>query len=221
MCFSETASLIAFFVGIAGQFALASKQDAQSKALALSLTSITIIQLYEYFLWRNPCTTNPNLNKNLSRLTMITIVLQPLYVLLSLMYVAKSISIHKNPVLLTAAVVYTILAIIEVTSKWKNVTCSEPAGVAVSGDACTSTSCGLNWEFVDEFSSFFWALYIGLLVSALYRGVAPVKTGLLVDAFILGSYGVTIALHQKQRSLASHWCFYSVALPWIFYFLPG
>ena len=223
MCFSESASLIAFFVGLSGQFLLASKGDAQSKALALGLTSITIIQLYEYFLWRNPCDeANPSsLNANLSRTTMLTIVMQPLYILLTLMFIAKSVSIKTNPLLLSAVFVYSILVIIEVSLKWNKVTCSAPAGVSVHGNQCEASSCGLHWQFVNEISNLFWVAYVFLLVSIIYRGVSPLKTALIVDAFVLGSYGITTALHSKQRSLASHWCFYSVALPWIFYFLPG
>lgn len=223
MCFSESASLIAFIVGVTGQLALASKKDAQSKALALGLTSITIIQLYEYFMWRNPCsdTVSSSVNENFSKTTMITIVAQPLYIILSLMFVAKSISFSKTPVLLISTFVYSVLAIIEVASKWNKITCSAPAGRSVRGSECDASSCGLHWQFIDEISGFFWAAYVFLLISSIYRGVAPLKTALIVDAFILSSYGITAALHGKQRSLASHWCFYSVALPWIFYLLPG
>ena len=224
MCYSANVSLLALTVGLAGQAALWTKGDKQSQAFALAITSVTIIQLYEYFLWKNPCTaTSPSsINRGVSQLTMLTIVSQPLIILGALFYAnAASTSNGKGVPILIAAAIYASIAFTEVVYQWPSVTCSAPSGYATTGTQCTKDSCGLTWQFLDTIPSYFWLFYQVLIQWAVFTFIKPtVPTALAVQAFLFGSYFLSQGLHSKQRSIGSHWCFIAICLPWLMYYLP-
>ena len=222
MCYSADASLAALVLGIVGQIFLWSKGDRTSKSFALALTSVTAIQAYEYVLWKNPCSDeSPNTtNRDVSRLTMLTILAQPLIIYLAATY-ANPKSTHLRTAILVGALGYLVLAVVEAWKQWDSVTCSAPAGFTTTGDVCTANSCGLEWQFINTIPAGVWAYYLILILASVYIGVRNKTAANLVGIFILSAYALSGALHGKQRSVASHWCFYAVLLPWILFVAPS
>ena len=115
---------------------------------------------------------------------------------------------------------YLILSTYAVSQSWSAVTCSAPDGFATSGNQCTPTSCGLEWEWTATIKGYEWAAYFLLLHVSIFYLVQPRQTALVSLGFIDISFFLAMGLHSKQRSLGSHWCFYAILLPWILYVLP-
>lgn len=222
MCYSSEASLVAFVLGVIGQILLFLKGGRQNESFALALSSVTIIQAYEYVLWNNPCsdTISNTKNRDVSRLTMLTILAQPI-----LIYLAATYSVPKSTDLRTAILVgalgYLILAIVEAYKQWDDITCSAPSGRTPSGTDCSATSCGLEWQFINTIPAGVWVSYLVLILASVFIGLQNKASASFVAIFVLSAYGLSAGLHRKQRSVASHWCFYAVLLPWILYFLPS
>jgi hypothetical protein len=221
MCYSAQASLVALILGLIGQILLFSRGDLQSKSFALALTSVTAIQAYEYVLWNNPCSDeSPNTtNRDVSRLTMLTILAQPIIIYLAATY-ANPKSTDVRTALLVGALGYIVLAVVESWKQWESVTCSAPAGFTSSGNTCTATSCGLEWQFINTIPAGVWAYYLLVILASVYIGIRNRGSANVVALFILSAYALSGGLHGQQRSVASHWCFYAVLLPWIMYVLP-
>jgi len=220
MCYSAEASLVAFFLGLLGQLLLYSKGGRQAQSFALALTSVTAIQAYEYVLWKNPCSETNSTNRDVSRLTLLTILAQPLIIYLAATYSAPK-STRLRTALLFGALGYLILAVVEASKQWDSVTCSEPYGLTTSGTECTATSCGLEWQFINTIPAGVWAYYLLLILASVYIGIQNKTSASIVAAFILAAYALSAGLHGKQRSVASHWCFYAVLLPWVLYIVPS
>jgi hypothetical protein len=219
MCFSANASLAAFFIGLAGQVALYTR-GGQSRALAFGFSTLTLMQLFEYIMWENPCSEEvPNTtNKYASKLAMISNFAQPLTISISLLYFRHNGKYSKELFIGTAA--YAILLAYDVITAWEDVTCSAPTGVEVSGNQCTPTSCGLEWQWTSKFNGFSWTAYFVLLHFATLTAVKPFSTAVITTAYIDISFVIAFLLHRNQRSIGSHWCFYAVLLPWLVFFLP-
>ena len=223
MCYSANASLLALILGILGQIALYSRGDLQSKALSVGFSSLTFMQLYEYILWKNPCSVSMpnNTNKFVSKVAMITNINQPFFIALSLLYFTRNSKSKEWKTLLYGTFGFLILSTFAVSQSWSQVKCTAPDGYATSGTACTPTSCGLEWEWVANFKWYDWAAYFVLLHCIILFLVKPTwPTALVTLGFIDITFFMAMGLHSKQRSLGSHWCFYAILLPWILYILP-
>ncbi len=87
MCFSESYSALALLLGIVGQVVLYNRNSAEAKAFAMAISAVTLMQLYELVMWRNPCTLDhaDGINQTISRIAMITNISQPLATAVSML----------------------------------------------------------------------------------------------------------------------------------------
>jgi len=151
---------------------------------------------------------------------MIVNLSQPLFLALPLLFITRQTKPASWTALAIGSVVYAFLVIYTCLALWPDITCSAPSGRSVRGDVCTATSCGLEWQWTSKVPGYVWPAYFVLLNAAVFALVKPKATALAAAAFVDLSLVLSIGLHNKQRSVGSHWCFYAVLLPWIFVLLP-
>jgi len=219
MCYSANASLIAFILAATGQIALW-KKGGQARALGVGLTSLTLMQLFEYIMWKNPCnlSSTNNANKYASRMAMVSNYAQPLTIAVSLLYFKQVGNITKG--IFYASLAYSVLLLYVVLTRWNNVTCSAPTGISTTGEICNKSNCGLEWQWTSEINNSYWLIYFLFLNVCSLALLKPFSTAIIATGFINISLVFAFLLHGETRNIGSQWCFYAVALPWLLYFLP-
>ena len=224
MCFSATYSALALLLGVAGQVVLYSRNVPLSRALAVGLSALTAMQLFELVMWLHPCSgDHANIvNQVVSRIAMITNISQPLSIAISLLWAQRSHRLEMPwKLTMAAAAAYIPVTTWAIFTQWSRVTCSAPNGIDITGEICTETSCGLAWEWVDNTTNALWGPYHLLLHMAFISLCKPLKpTALLIMLYIVVSFYLSNAMHAAQRSVGSHWCFSAIVLPWLIAVLP-
>jgi len=130
------------------------KNNKNNKFFSISLVLIGLMQLLEYFLWKNQ--TCNSINHNLSLLIIVLITLQPILAINYYIYLFDKSIFNKNFVFIYSILFLTLA--LYVLSKLNNKKlCSKP----------TSKSCRLNWDAFDKLSKDF-PIHIGLTFFILY-----------------------------------------------------
>ena len=186
MCWNQSVSLNTFVLGLfAVVFGL--MNNAISPLAAIGMMAFVLMQLVEYFAWRN--INDKNALSLISKAGLLLILLQP-----SIMTLASLSSKLLYPFLGTyAAFVFVFLTVIYPIQDI-NFTMHNASNVHLSWD----------WLDVPHISAFIW---VGFLAFPFLSAKRYIETFLLVLSFI-----VCYALYIKTNTWGSMWCWIANAL---------
>ena len=168
MCFNAPTSMITFAVGLSSCIYLYNmeKNNKSNKFCAIVIFLIGLMQLLEFFLWKNQ---SCNLKNHIfSLLILVIITSQPIVIINYYNYLFKP-TLFNTPSVIGYSILYTVLSIYILNKLNKFKLCSRP----------TQKSCRLNWDVFNKLSVKF-PIYIKVLFFLFYFG-SPVLVGL--DAF--------------------------------------
>lgn len=231
MCFNETASLIAFMVGIVGQSIAVTKEasaNATSKTknhtrtyLSMALSFVVVMQLYEVFMHRRR--TGKSSIQGVERMAMLTNFLQPVAVLAAVVAIRqRDIASRKFlPFWIFMAGVnalYFSRVFPIIRSKWDMP--STPVCKSANTKREGETSCNLKWPWYDLPVDQYYMLTILYLVNvcAPLLMLRPKESGGALVISIVGLLSLSNALPSGNKP--SSWCFLAVLLPWVVIFIP-
>lgn len=156
MCFDATTSIITFSISILSSIYLfkMEKNNKNNKFFSIVLVLIGLMQLLEYFLWKNQkCEI---INHYLSLLIIVLITLQPILGINYYIYLFNKTIFNKNFVFIYC-ILYILLSLYILNKLNSKKLCSKP----------TSKSCRLNWDAFDKLAKNF-PRYFGLSFFILY-----------------------------------------------------
>lgn len=232
MCFDAQTSIATFSISILTSsylyYSSLKEKSKNTRFFSIVIILIGLMQLLEYFIWKNQeCTMT---NHHLSLLVLVLITMQPILGLNYYNYLFKSFN-------QTMVIVYSITYIFLTTyiiKKLNNVKqCSKP----------TKESCRLHWDSFKKFVTYFPKKIIFLYIFVLYFGPQllmgfdifknqtkdilkyPIRHGFLPITFLITLIYVSIQKSITKKMLidptiylehtyawGSMWCFMAVFL---------
>lgn len=200
MCWNATASLTAFISGIFASLIVSMIAYKQKKwqlfALSIGWTWVIFMQLWEYFIWKNPPPSSQNIFY--SKLAFVFNVTQVL--LLGLIFLTF---FHDQPLSFRA----TAFAILFFYA------CYILYYSPQLGNMATSPSCAnphLEYPWWNQLP-YGGIIYMLTLISIFLLLVRPFMWSLKTISVILALFGISWAFYSK--SVASMWCFFAVLMP--------
>lgn len=169
MCFDATTSITTFSITLVTSTYLyyIEKNNKNNKFWAVITFLIGLMQLLEFFLWKNQ---NCNFNNHIfSLLILVLITLQPIVCLNYYNYLFNP-TIFNKPFVIGYSILYAIFSLYILIKLNKFKLCSKP----------TKKSCRLNWDSFNKLSKEF-PRYIGLFFCVFYF-IPPLLIG--IDMFI-------------------------------------
>ena len=204
MCFNETASLVAFSIGVISTIIL-----FQMKLYNFSIfyISIILVQLVEYYAHKSLLTNNINMNKISSYFIYFLIMSQPII----LSYLTFN-DIHKNSqnTLIILCLTYLIYGLYVFFKTYK----SKKFQISYIEKQCNNSVCRLNWDLLAV--NFYYRLISGLFYFGISSFVAYNRKSenisiLTILVFLLGLTFLYITSENKELHVfSSLWCFISV-----------
>ena len=158
MCFDSTTSITTFSISMISSIYLyyMEKNNKNNKLFSIVLILIGLMQLLEYFLWKNQKCNKTN--HNLSLLIIVLITLQPILGMNYYIHLFKKAIFNKNFVILYS-IIYIAFSLYILNKLNTTQLCSKP----------TQKSCRLNWDAFNKLSKNF-PKYIGITFFILYFG---------------------------------------------------
>tara|TARA_B100001063_G_C16777756_1_gene567178 strand:+ start:9232 stop:9951 length:720 start_codon:yes stop_codon:yes gene_type:complete len=169
MCFDAKTSLLTFFVSVTTAIYLFYQsfkaKTKNSKFFSVVIILIGLMQLLEFFIWRNQ--TCDNTNHNLSLLILVLITLQPIVGLNYYNYLYKSFNQHYVTMY---SIIYGLFTTYILKHLKKIKQCSRP----------TKESCRLHWDSFKKFVTLFskqscWLFFILYFGPQLLMGFDLIK----------------------------------------------
>ena len=206
MCFSESASLAAFLVGIVSSVLCISLGTITDKIFGLYFGYVSLMQIIDYFLWRHPyCDLY---NRVVTIIGMVLNISQPLVFGTIILWLNTQIlSVNRNTILLTMVVYFVVAAFYS----------------AQFFQQPLKSQCSLknedqhqSWEWLNmPFYFFTFAIYLFAIAILSIHGFPQRNFGIAAALTLFFTY-FTSAYIYKQ-SVGSVWCFYSVFVPFLYY----
>ena len=198
MCYNQTISFLTFAVMAISTIYLIYRNYPNDKWVAIVFISAGIMQLVEYFMWRNQ---SCGLTNHLATIGVFLILLiQPIAILIGAYYFGDLVFILKNFVFKNRNKLAPIIGIFGIN--WINYAskkrlCSRPSGIH------------LDWDF-SPVMKIFWVLYY--LVVLLFFMSRPWYLGGFIGILLIGTLLFSV-FYVKNPSWKSLWC-------WIINFIP-
>ena len=139
MCFNAPTSIITFAISLSSCVYLYNieKKNKTNKFCAIVIILIGLMQLLEFFLWKNQ---SCNLKNHIfSLLILVIITLQPIVIINYYNYLFKP-TLFNTPSVIGYSILYTVLSIYILNKLNKFKLCSRP----------TQKSCRLNWDVFNK-----------------------------------------------------------------------
>ena len=202
MCFNETASLVAFSIGVISTIIL-----FQMKLYKFSIFYISIftMQLIEYYAHKSLTTNNIAMNKMSAYFGYFLIMTQ----LLLLSYLSFN-DIHKKSqnTLIILCLAYIIYGLYVFLKTYK----SKKFRISYIENVCKTATCRLKWEYynINFYNSLILSLFFfGIAYFVSYNRKSKNISILPIFSFLLGLTLLYVTFDTKQfGSLwASLWCF--------------
>jgi len=187
MCWNKEVSGTAFLFGMYTSYQL--YQVKQMKAESIVWAFISLMQLFEFFIWSNQeC---GELNKYATRGLMITNFMQPIVVLLSALYFNKYSSNIKI-ITISLTILYSLIVLIKY-NELKKIECVEP-------------SCKhLKYTWWNNVDSRYYIVIWVILLLLLWKN--PISNALFLT--IIG----LIASSTFKSHIGSVWCLFAIMGP--------
>lgn len=207
MCFNKEVSLVSFFTGVFFSYLIYQFNDVSYKILGLFLGYVSLMQLIEFLLWSHQICDN--YNKFISICAMILNNSQPIILAILLLTFYKQSKENKQYIT-GILIIYSIIILFYSSQFFKpeNLKCTIKGGNPY-----------LLWNWNDmpywKSMSIIFAISLALLV---YIGIPDKK--LAYKVIIMGSFIlISSAIIYPRNFVGTLWCFYSVFIPMILYFL--
>ena len=204
MCFNEEVSIGTFIIGMVSSILCWTIGTPEYKIIAVFFIFVILMQLIEFFLWRNQeCNET---NKWLSVAGMLLNHLQPLVLFLAVMYF-KGGSINKQYRKIMIAIVLVYIAVII------------PYSIEFfKTDMCTDKSIPNNDHLIWDWNNMKYAqiVYFIFLLSLLIFGY-PVNK--IFSAIILIFFIISNLIYGNQNVVGSMWCFFAAFAPLFYYII--
>jgi hypothetical protein len=207
MCFNKEVSLVSFFSGIFFSYLIYQFNDVSYKIIGLFLGYISLMQLIEFLLWSHQICDN--YNKLLSICALILNHSQPIILAILLLTFYKQSKENKQYIK-GILIIYSIIIFFYSSQFFKpeNLKCT------IKGN---NPHLLWNWNSMPywEIVCSIFILSLGLLV---YIGIPDKK--LAYKVIIIGALMfISSAIIYPRNFIGVLWCFYSVFIPMILYFL--
>lgn len=195
MCITKGVSITTFLICSLSSIYLYQRNNPNDRWIAVLFGYVGIIQLLEYFMWKDQeC---KGLNQKTTKIAFYIILFQPIVSLL----VAYSMTNGKIPTwLYMINIIYVIYAVPILYSKLEDNQCTKP---------CDGSNYGLNWPWATGSNTLLWIVFFCGLVSPF---LLMKKTGNIFFIFnliiwllsgIIGSYRCQGLVDIPSGSL---WC---------------
>ena len=213
MCFSQTASLVAFVIGEVGAILLWVRNKGADRTIAPVLATVALIQLIEFFIWRqadvgrgsttsslsSPASTSSSSSSFWTRALLTALALQAVVTWL----VISGNRGKPLPLLLLAVGIYVIII------AW---TMPERVARSTSAKPCQR----MTWGFT-QVPWIRWALIAmyGLILATAWVYIKPSRTAHVLVIAILSLLLISTLLTTPFGFSGSVWCLMAVLLPFI------
>ena len=203
MCYSATISLLTFFAMAISTIFLMYRNYPNDRWFAIVFISAGIMQLVEYFMWRNQSCGRMNHLATIG--AFLILLIQPIATIIGAYFFGNLVINKKKllPIIWIYGIIIGILAIIGINYGMKNRLCSLPNGKH------------LDWSISKLFGGkigiyvFFFLYYAIFLLLLLSR---PWYFGFIIAIMLLGTLFFSV-FFIKNPSWKSIWC-------WIVNFIP-
>lgn len=202
MCYSATTSFLTFTIMAISTIYLIYRNYPNDRWVAIVFISAGLMQLLEYFMWKDQsCGV---MNHIATMLALLLLMIQPIAILIGAYYFGDIVIDKKKlaPIIWIYGIIIGIFAINWINYASKKRLCSRPNGIH------------LDWDFSKWINSpvmkIFWVLYY--LVVLLFFMSRPWYLGAIVGILLIGSRLFSV-FYVKNRAWKSWWC-------WVVNFIP-
>ena len=209
MCFDAKSSLEAFIISSVGISMLYFSGDKIKQKISFFWLSIALIQLWEYFIWKN--INNKEKNIFWSNILRLNIILQPLIALILLNSLPSYL---PKIVFITLLIIYSVYLIKLFYKIYKN----------GKEETKISQNNNLRWPTI----YFSWTSVLNMIPGTIYMialvilpwFIKPLRTGLIFGLLIVFSFLLLFLKTKhynilKEETFRSLWCYFSSSLPLI------
>ena len=213
MCFDAKTSMEAFIMSSIGTGMLYFSGDKNNEKFAYFWLSVTLIQLWEYFIWKN--IKNKESNRFWTIILRINVALQPLVALLVLNSIPSYLPKQLLQVITLIELFLLVILLYEIYEERNEVT-------------VVNSNKNLKWPGThpDNFSKLDLlrvSIYF-LVLTILPWFMKPLKTGITIGALIVGSILLTFLKTEnyniiKNSGWTSIWCYASAIMPILQYII--
>lgn len=188
MCFSEKASLVAFFTGMLGSLFCFLGKTPKHNIVGLFFAFVSLMQIVDYLLWRHKkC---DDYNKTISVIGMILNHLQP--IILALLVVMYMPNANKRTIL-TIVLVYLCFILPYSLQFLKNVECT------------IKDRKDWTWNKV-SYAGLVYLIFTICLASLFY-----IPTGLIGSAVVVLTYIISNIVYPNKPGAV--WCYFITGIP--------
>ena len=202
MCYNTTISLLTFVVMTISTIFLIYRNYPNDRWFAIIFISAGIMQLLEYFMWKDQVCGK--INHFATFFAFIVLLIQPIAVLLGAYYFGDLVFDRKKlvPIIWIYGIIIGIIGINWINFGSKKKICSHPNGIH------------LDWDFSKWINRpimrIFWVMYY--LVVLLFFMSHKWYLGAIVGLLLIGSQLFSV-FYIKNTSWKSWWC-------WVVNFIP-
>ena len=205
MCWNAPVSLLTFLTSVLMCFYLWYRNNSNDRALSIFIFWFALMQLFEFFMWRNMQD-----HSLVSKLSLVSIQLQPFVLVASLYYFSLYNNNNKNNNKYTNTE-KLVLGVIGFASLVKTLAATHYSFITQAANNWLSTKgphCHLMWWFNRHFYQVPWLarsdpLYAILLLLGVIM-IKPFKQGLIYFIFAFISAIVSRLFYPKEEG--SLWC---------------
>jgi len=197
MCYNQTISFLTFAVMAISTIYLIYRNYPNDRWVAIVFISAGIMQLLEYFMWKDQ---SCGMNNHLATIgALLLLLIQPIAILIGAYYFGDLIIDRRklSPIIWIYGIIIGIFGINWINYASKKRLCSLPSGIH------------LDWDF-SPVMKIFWVLYY--LVVLLFFMSRPWYLGVIVGLLLIGSLLFSV-FYVKNPAWKSLWC-------WIINFIP-
>jgi len=202
MCFNAPVSLTAFIIGAVGSIRLFT---LGYKAEALFYFWVVLMQLVEYFLWKNqPCNKT---NLRVTNAGMFINHLEPVALWVGILLFSK----RELPFLANVLLLFYLLLTIYYTKLFfeKNkLQCTTET---------PESSPHLHWKW--NYGQHYKFYYSVFLLCLIVLSVFGLNNGTINAFMVITSYFVSYLIYSDKHSVGAMWCFFAAFGPWVIPYL--
>tara|TARA_A100001015_G_scaffold306090_1_gene399839 strand:+ start:1236 stop:1874 length:639 start_codon:yes stop_codon:yes gene_type:complete len=212
MCWNSTSSLVSFITGYTICFILFKRNQNYDRFYALCFFWILLVQLLEYFMWKDQKCQKMN---NISNQILCPVIfLQPIIISILALNLTSMNKLNKNLLIIFTIISFIVFVGSYLTMKlWNKNLCSRP-----KDNECHS----LQWPWIKkDTNTLINSINYFLLAFIVFYFLISTKNYYLIFFAVYLIFTLLISLFIKpfNESQYSHWCFLSVGLPLIKLFI--
>lgn len=202
MCFNAPVSITTFLIGIIGSIRL---YKLNFKAEALFYSWVVLMQLVEYFLWKNqPCNDT---NLIVTNAGMLINHLEPIALWIGIiLFSEKQLPLPINIILL----LYLFITIQYTRTYFQKnkLKCTSPTPES-------SPHLHWKWNYGKHYQYYYSFFLICLVLLSLYG----LKNGSINAFLLVASYLLSYVIYGDKHSVGAMWCLFAAFVPWIIPYL--